>query len=188
MWPTSSLSKRSVPTTPSASSRLLRIYAPRGAMPSVRLSPVVLPIVCPSSINLPVSLCSADVTPLQSSYGHSDLPRRSPGFVRGPLGEAASETNDRQTSDGVPCLMRLTFHTFRLQPPPAVSGEICFPPEPAICRLGIPVCRVRWYPGLRRYLAGSPQRQAESSSLSCGPYVHFQLLSTSSCKNAVTFC
>jgi hypothetical protein len=41
--------------------------------------------------------------------------------------------------------------------------------------------------GLRRYLAGSPRRQAESSSLSYGPVVHLQLLSTPSHEDAVTF-
>ncbi len=41
--------------------------------------------------------------------------------------------------------------------------------------------------GLRHSLAGSPRRQAESSSLTYGLVVHFQLLSTSSHENAVTF-
>ncbi len=107
--------------------------------------------------------------------------------MRGPVGEAASESCGKLTRDGVPCLRRLTFQSFCLQPPPVVSGSICFAPELTIFHLGIPVCRVRWHFGLRRYLAGSPQRQAESSSLSCGPIVHFQLLSTSSYENAVTF-
>ena len=41
--------------------------------------------------------------------------------------------------------------------------------------------------GLRRYLAGSPRQPAESSSSSCGPAVHLQLLSTPSREDAVTF-
>lgn len=41
--------------------------------------------------------------------------------------------------------------------------------------------------GLRHYLAGSPRRQAESSSSSYGPIVHLQLLSTPSREDAVTF-
>ena len=41
--------------------------------------------------------------------------------------------------------------------------------------------------GLRHYLAGSPRQPAESSSSSCGPAVHLQLLSTPSREDAVTF-
>ena len=41
--------------------------------------------------------------------------------------------------------------------------------------------------GLRLYPAGSPRQPAESSSSSCGPIVHLQLLSTPSCEDAVTF-
>ena len=41
--------------------------------------------------------------------------------------------------------------------------------------------------GLHLSLAGSPRRQAESSSSSYGLVVHLQLLSTSSHENAVTF-
>ncbi len=41
--------------------------------------------------------------------------------------------------------------------------------------------------GLRHYLAGSPRQPAESSSSSCGPVVHLQLLSTPSHEDAVTF-
>ena len=41
--------------------------------------------------------------------------------------------------------------------------------------------------GLRPLAAGSPQQPAESSSLSCGPAVHLQLLSTPSHEDAVTF-
>jgi hypothetical protein len=41
--------------------------------------------------------------------------------------------------------------------------------------------------GLRHFLAGSPRQPAESSSLSCGPVVHLQLLSTPSHEDAVTF-
>jgi hypothetical protein len=40
---------------------------------------------------------------------------------------------------------------------------------------------------LRLFLAGSPRQSAESSSLSCGPTVHLQLLSTPSHEDAVTF-
>ena len=40
--------------------------------------------------------------------------------------------------------------------------------------------------GLRHYLAGSPRQPAESSSSSCGPAVHLQLLSTPSHEDAVT--
>ena len=41
--------------------------------------------------------------------------------------------------------------------------------------------------GLRHFLAGSPRQPAESSSSSCGPVVHLQLLSTPSHEDAVTF-
>ena len=41
--------------------------------------------------------------------------------------------------------------------------------------------------GLRLYLAGSPRQPAESSSSSCGPVIHLQLLSTPSHEDAVTF-
>jgi len=41
--------------------------------------------------------------------------------------------------------------------------------------------------GLRLYPAGSPRQPAESSSSSCGPIVHLQLLSTPSREDAVTF-
>jgi hypothetical protein len=41
--------------------------------------------------------------------------------------------------------------------------------------------------GLRHCLAGSPRQPAESSSSSCGPAVHFPLLSTPSHEDAVTF-
>ncbi len=41
--------------------------------------------------------------------------------------------------------------------------------------------------GLRLFLAGSPRQPAESSSSSCGPAVHLQLLSTPSHEDAVTF-
>ena len=40
--------------------------------------------------------------------------------------------------------------------------------------------------GLRHYLAGSPRQPAESSSSSCGPVIHLQLLSTPSHEDAVT--
>ena len=41
--------------------------------------------------------------------------------------------------------------------------------------------------GLRHLLAGSPRQPAESSSSSCGPVIHLQLLSTPSHEDAVTF-
>ena len=41
--------------------------------------------------------------------------------------------------------------------------------------------------GLRPSLAGSPRQSAESSSSSCGPVIHLQLLSTPSHEDAVTF-
>jgi hypothetical protein len=40
--------------------------------------------------------------------------------------------------------------------------------------------------GLRLFLAGSPRQPAESSSSSCGPVIHLQLLSTPSHEDAVT--
>ena len=42
-------------------------------------------------------------------------------------------------------------------------------------------------PGFAHSLAGSPQRLAESSFLSCGRLFHFQLLSTPTFVDAVTF-
>ena len=55
---------------------------------------------------------------------------------------------------------------------------------------GLPTASLSGIPaslGLRRYLAGSPRQPAESSSSSCGPAVHLQLLSTPSHEDAVTF-
>ena len=98
-------------------------------------------MVCPFSINLPVPLCSTGVTPLQSSYEHSDLHPGVADVVRGPMGEAASDSRNKLTRDGVPCLRRLTFQSFCLQPPPVVSGSICLVPELTICNLVYPVCR-----------------------------------------------
>jgi len=68
------------------------------------------------------------------------------------MGEAAPETLNEQTRDGSPCLKRLTFQSFRLQPPLVASGSICFPPELTIRDLDHPVCRDRWHLGLRRTL------------------------------------
>ncbi len=154
---------------------------------SALLNQVVFPIVCPFSINLPAPLCSTGVTPLHSSYERSDLHRGVVGSCVALWGRLLPRPYDKLTRDGVPCFLRLTFQSFCLQPPLVASGSICFLPELTICDLDHPVCRDRWHLGLRQFLAGSPQRQAESSSLACGPIVHFQLLSTSSCKNAVTF-
>jgi hypothetical protein len=151
------------------------------------LSQVLLPIVCPFSINLPAPLCSTGVTPLHSSYERSDLHCGAVGPCVALWGRLLPRPSDQLTRDGVPCLPRLTLQSFCLQPPPVASGSICLIPELTIYDLENPVCRERWHLGLRQFLAGSPQRQAESSSLACGPIVHFQLLSTSSCKNAVTF-
>jgi len=42
------------------------------------------------------------------------------------MGEAARETLNRLTSNGDPCLLCLTFQSFRLQPPLVIPGLICF--------------------------------------------------------------
>ena len=60
-----------------------------------------------------------------------------------------------------------------------------FPPEQQSRRPAAKVKRIVTKSGADME-TGPPQRQAESSSLSCGPIVHFRLLSTSG-KNSVTF-
>ena len=72
---------------------------------------------------------------------------------------------------------------------PQGHGLVSYP------RLTDSTTRGRLYPflgtfaslGLRHLRAGSPRRQAESSSSSYGLAVHLRLLSTSSHENAVTF-
>jgi hypothetical protein len=65
-------------------------------------------------------------------------------------------------------------HILRFVPPPTTPRR----PRPALTRYpsadGLPVAGS----GLRRSLAGSPRRQAESRSSSCGPNFHLLLLPT----------
>src|SRR5262245_14860425 len=88
--------------------------------------------------------------------------------------------------------MPCTFRPFRRQPPLVVqcawSGFI----TPAYRRtflIGMPqpLIGIGASFGFRLYLAGSPRRQAESRSLSCGRVVHLLLLPTSPHGDAVTF-
>lgn len=112
---------------------------------------LVFQSLCPSSINLPVPLCSTGVTPRHSSDGHSDSRRGDRHSVRGPLGEAASETirstdSQRVSLPDVPDLP--------VVPPPTTPRRLridLFPPEQTICCLDVPVCRARWHPELRLF-------------------------------------
>ena len=149
---------------------------------------MVVPCVCSSPINLPGSLCSAGITPLHSSYGPSDLRRGDRVNVPGPVGEAAPAHLDRTTRRGVPCLLRLTFLSFRLQPPAAVPGLICLSPGPTISAL---VSRCAGTDGILGFASVSQARHDDwpnrvrqpadrkfASSCSPPPLTRTQLLST----------
>jgi hypothetical protein len=92
------------------------------------------------------------------------------------------------TRPGLPASYYRTLRPFRLQPPAAASGLVWFDPGAyrAVCQPH-PFLGTRASLGLRLFLAGSPRQPAESSSSSCGPAVHLQLLSTPSREDAVTF-
>src|SRR3989304_2953309 len=74
-----------------------------------------------------------------------------------------------------------TFPSFRRQPPDVLHDRFRMLP------LSVMDSRVRPRSGLRLWLAGSPQRPAESRSSSYGPMVHLRLLPTSPHGDAVTF-
>ena len=101
--------------------------------------------------------------------------------------------NTRLVPGRSPCLRVRTVPPFRPQPPVVA-------PEPwsgfrGVRAYRMPAFRGTRHPhhwgktsvGLRHYLAGSPQPQAESGSSSCGPVVHLPLLSTPPHGDAVTF-
>ena len=88
-----------------------------------------------------------------------------------------------------PCFPYQTFQPFCLQPLVVAPGTWSgFDPELTARNLSVAsLSGTLASLGLRRYLAGSPRQPAESSSSSCGPAVHLQLLSTPSREDAVTF-
>ena len=96
--------------------------------------------------------------------------------------------HDRTTRRGVPCLLRLTFLSFRLQPPAAVPGLICLSPGPTISAL---VSRCAGTDGILGFASVSQARHDDwpnrvrqpadrkfASSCSPPPLSRTQLLST----------
>ena len=99
-------------------------------------------MVCPFSINLPVSLCSAGITPFQSSYGHSDS-RRGEGRMRAwPYGGGCSRITSSADPRRVSLLTLLDLPTI---PPPTTPrcsrADLSLLSGLAIRTLCHPVCR-----------------------------------------------
>ena len=85
-----------------------------------------------------------------------------------PYGGGCSRRVDEcLTVVGSPCVLRLTFGPFRLQPPGVRLRDLpVFSSELTICHLVDPVCRGRWHLELRLSLAGSPRMPGRNEFVS----------------------
>ena len=158
-------------------------------MASRALDPIGFPRICPFS-NL-----SSCIPLLHRHYPASKLVwMLCPPFRRvfmcpdGPMGEAGLVGPIGLPETGIPLYcVETSFHSVTNHPS-LPKRSICFIPLADLSPTLIDRCAgCERHLGLRHLLAGSPQRQAESCSSSYGLEIHIQLLSTSPCKDAVTF-
>jgi hypothetical protein len=134
---------------------------------------VRIPRLGSSRIHLPASLRSTGITPLPRYYGRSD------SWAGGSSCRIAA-MNAGGPRPGLPDSWTRPSHR-------SVANHLT---RPSIALTRYPsaywASRFRRF-GLRLRLEGSPSRPAESRSLSYGPMVHLQLLSTPPRGDAVTF-
>ncbi len=116
----------------------------------------------------------------------ADAQPRPGRFLCGPP-DTASWPRRVLLSQQVSLLHPTVFRAFCLQPPLVAPGSVCFPPGLTVCYLGHPVCRDRTASGA----SPVPSRLATTTGriefLAYGLLVHFRLLPTSPCGDAVTF-